>query len=117
MTVQEEKIRENVRELRSFYTNALIFAGVSALSVLAWLLSGGGRFWPIWVLIGSGLAIGLQAFRLGMMPILEEWFPFLTTEWEEQKVASILNDGDSKTVSTSASIDSATAKIAVKKAK
>jgi hypothetical protein len=113
MAGQEEKIRENVRELRSFYTNTLIFAGVSILSILAWLLSGGGKFWPIWVLIGSGLAIGLQAFRLGMMPILEEWFPFLTTEWEEQRVASILKE-DSKPASTGGAIK---VKTTAKKAK
>jgi len=94
MTREEEKVREHVRELRSFYTHILIFSGVSLLSILAWLLSGGGKFWPIWVLIGSGLAIGLQAFRLGMMPILGEWFPFLTTAWEEQKTADLLKNGD-----------------------
>lgn len=111
MTGEEEKIREQVRELRSFYTNILIFSGVSILSILAWLLSGGGKFWPIWVLIGSGLAVGLQAFRLGMMPILEEWFPFLTTAWEEQKTAALLKNSD-KSVATGEAT-----KVAAKKTK
>lgn len=92
----EEQIRERVREMRSFYINVLTYGGVSLLCVLAWLLSGGGKFWPIWVIIGGALAVGLQAFRLGLIPMMADWFPFLSPEWEEYQVAEMKKSMEKK---------------------
>lgn len=92
----EEQIRERVREMRSFYINVLTYGGVSVLCIFAWLLSGGGKFWPIWVIIGGGLAVGLQAFRLGLIPMMADWFPFLSPEWEEHQVAEMRKTKEKK---------------------
>lgn len=89
---KEAQIRERVRELRVYYTNLVVYAGVSVCCILIWLLSGAGVFWPIWPMMAFGIAAVLQGVRLGQLKSLEEWFPFLSAEWEESQVKSMLKD-------------------------
>lgn len=93
MSEKEDQIRERVRELKSFYTNCLTLGGAAVISLFVWLLSGGGYFWPIWVITAAAISLGFQAFRLGMIPMVTEWFPFLKPEWESQQVDKFLGDG------------------------
>lgn len=90
--MNEQDIRQRVRDIRTFYINLLIYGVVSVACIIVWLLSGKGAFWPIWVIIGCSFAAVLQAFHLGMTPILPEWFPFLNPEWEDQKVEALLKE-------------------------
>ena len=87
---KETQVRERVRELRVYYTNLVVYAGVTVGCVLIWLLNGAGAFWPIWPIMAFGIAAALQGARLGHLKSLEEWFPFLSPEWEEAQVKAML---------------------------
>ncbi|MCE3230135.1 MAG: hypothetical protein K0R76_90 [Alphaproteobacteria bacterium] len=89
---KEAQVRERVRELRVYYTNLVVYAGVSVGCVLVWLLNGAGVFWPIWPMMAFGIAAMLQGARLGQLKPLEDWFPFLSPEWEENQVKAMLKE-------------------------
>ena len=88
---KETQIRERVRELRVYYTNLVVYAGVAGSCILVWLLNGAGAFWPIWPIMGFGIAAALQGVRLGQLKAVEDFLPFLTSEWEEKQVKSLLH--------------------------
>jgi len=98
---KETQVREQVRELRVYYTNLVVYAAVSAGCILIWLLNGGGVFWPIWPMMAFGIAAALQGVRLGQLKALESWLPFLNPEWEESQVKSLLR-GEKNTKSKAA---------------
>ncbi len=88
--MNEHQAREHIRKLRRFYTDALIYAVVNLGLILIWAISGGGYFWPIWVIVGWGIGLGVHAFSLGLIPQLEVVVPFMTAEWEEQEVRRLM---------------------------
>jgi hypothetical protein len=90
---EEMEAREKVRHLKTFYVNLLVYATVSVVCIIIWLVSGGGTFWPFWVIFGCAIAAFLQALRLGQLPIVEEFFPFLQPQWEEEQVKTLLGEG------------------------
>jgi signal transduction histidine kinase len=51
------------RRRRLVRANAGAFAIVNIFLVGIWLAAGGGYFWPVWPLLGSALAVGLEALR------------------------------------------------------
>lgn len=87
----EQYARTKLRELKKFYTDLLIYGVVCLCSIIVWLSMGAGTFWPIWVIIGCGINIGLRAITLGQVPMLEEFFPFLSSKWEESQLDKVLN--------------------------
>jgi hypothetical protein len=87
----EQYARIKLRELKKFYTDLLIYGVVCICSIIVWLSMGAGTFWPIWVIIGCGINIGLRAITLGQVPMLEEFFPFLGNTWEEAQLEKVLN--------------------------
>ena len=86
----EQVIRQRVRELKTFYANLTIYGCVCAFCILVWMCMGFGVFWPIWVILGCGIAAGLEGFRLEQLPHLENFLPFLKKNWEEEQVRKIL---------------------------
>ncbi|OJW50133.1 MAG: hypothetical protein BGO67_02050 [Alphaproteobacteria bacterium 41-28] len=88
--MNEHNAREYVSKLRRFYTDALIYVVVNLGLVLIWAISGGGYFWPIWVIVGWGIGLGVHAFSLGLIPQINAWAPFLTPEWEERQVQELM---------------------------
>ena len=92
----ETQARERVSQLKRFYTDLTIYALVNLALVLVWGISGGGYFWPIFVIIGWGIGLGLQAFSLGLMPVAAEIFPFLNKDWEDAQVAKMMKGDVSK---------------------
>lgn len=88
---EEQFARTKLRELKKFYTDLLIYGVVCLCSIIVWLSMGAGTFWPIWVIIGCGINIGLRAITLGQIPMLEEFFPFLGNTWEETQLEKVLN--------------------------
>jgi hypothetical protein len=48
---------------QSFYRSLATYLAVNAMLVGVWLFSGQGYFWPIWVLLGWGVAVATQAVR------------------------------------------------------
>lgn len=93
---KETEVRERVRELRVYYTNLVVYSGVSIGCILIWLLNGAGAFWPIWPIMAFGIAAALQGARLGQLKALDDWFPFLSPEWEEAQVKNMLKSQDKK---------------------
>ncbi|MDP3371786.1 MAG: 2TM domain-containing protein [Candidatus Paracaedibacteraceae bacterium] len=78
-------LRLKIRELREFYKSLLIYGIVCVLSIIVWLSMGAGVFWPIWVILGCGINVGLKALTLGQLPWVEECFPFLGSKWEDDQ--------------------------------
>jgi hypothetical protein len=91
--MNENQVRDHVRKLRRFYTDALIYAVVNIGLILIWVISGGGYFWPIWVIIGWGIGLGIHAFSLGLIPQMNAMVPFMTAEWEDQEVRRLIEAG------------------------
>ena len=70
---------------RGFRSFALTAVGVIVLMIAIWALSGGGYFWPIWVVFGLGVALvasGWQAYGPRQRPITEEE---IRREMDEQR--------------------------------
>jgi hypothetical protein len=57
---------------RDFRNHALIYFVVNMVLVVIWAASGGGYFWPIWVIAGWGIGLAAHAWRIyGQKPISE----------------------------------------------
>ena len=58
---------------REFRNHALIYGAVNLLLMVIWAASGGGYFWPIWVIAGWGIGLAAHAWRIyGQRSISEE---------------------------------------------
>ena len=65
---------KRLKAKRSFKGLLVTAAGVIVLMIVIWALSGGGYFWPIWVVFGLGIALvttGWQAYGSTTVPITE----------------------------------------------
>jgi hypothetical protein len=89
--MQEQDIRKKVRALKEFYQSLIIYGLVNAGLVVVWAVSGGGYFWPIWVMVGWGLGLGVSALSLGLLPQLSSLFPVFCDNWEELQVKKQLD--------------------------
>ncbi|MBL8676309.1 MAG: 2TM domain-containing protein, partial [Alphaproteobacteria bacterium] len=114
--MNEHQARLHVKKLRRFYTDILIYTVVNLGLILIWAISGGGTFWPIWVIVGWGIGLGVHAFSLGLLPQIDVMVPFLTTEWEEQEVRRLMKE-EKKPKAGEAKIEVTTVKSAVKENK
>lgn len=81
--MNEQEMRKRVRALKEFYQSLIIYGLVNAGLVVVWAVSGGGYFWPIWVMVGWGLGLGVSAVSLGLLPQLSSLFPVFSEDWEE----------------------------------
>lgn len=86
----EEKVSEKVQQIKGFYINITVYCAVFVGCIVAWLAMGGGAFWPIWVLLGCGIAAFSEGLRIGMLPVLSDIFPFLRDDWEETQKKRLL---------------------------
>lgn len=87
-----QSLRLKIRELREFYKSLLIYGIVCVFSIIVWLSMGAGVFWPIWVILGCGINVGLKALTLGQLPWVEEFFPFLGSKWEDEQFERTLSN-------------------------
>ena len=55
--------RLRTKPQRDFARHLVIYLLVNVFLVLVWAVSGGGYFWPVWVVLGWGLAIAIHATR------------------------------------------------------
>jgi len=91
MEDREYCIRMDVCRKRSLYTRCLIFGFMSIFSMLIWLITGFGMFWPIWVMAGFILTIFVEALQICSLGCFRRWFSFLTPEWEKCEVDRCMN--------------------------
>lgn len=90
---REEVIRKKVKLLRRFYMDSLTFAGVNILLVLVWLVFDRDvSFWPKYVILVSGIALILKAYRTGILSLFSHHISFLTPEWEEAKIRQLMGN-------------------------
>ena len=54
---------ERIRAKRSFGRHATIYVAVNLLLVAIWAITSRGYFWPIWPLLGWGVALGVSYWR------------------------------------------------------
>jgi uncharacterized membrane protein len=58
-----EQALKRLKAQRAFRGLLVTAVGVMALMIAIWALSGGGYFWPIWVVFGLGIALITMAWQ------------------------------------------------------
>lgn len=94
----EKDVHGYVRYLKNFYGELSVYILVITISLIVWLLMGGGYFWPLWIILIWGLVLLLKASRLHVInPFFytaahkfREKLPFIRPQWQEEKVQEIL---------------------------
>jgi hypothetical protein len=65
LDAREQAIRR-IRAKREFRTHLTVYVAVNALLVLIWFATGAGYFWPMWPILGWGIAIAIHAVTVYM---------------------------------------------------
>ena len=73
----EEEVRaaaiERLKNRRAFWQNLVSYVVVNAFLVGVWAMTGGGYFWPAWVMGGWGIGVVMHAWTVFFQkPITEE---------------------------------------------
>jgi hypothetical protein len=66
----EAKRRVEVK--RGFYSHLGVYVGVNLMLVGIWATTGAGYFWPIWPMLGWGVAIVIQGWATLARPSVTE---------------------------------------------
>ncbi|MBL0942071.1 MAG: 2TM domain-containing protein [Alphaproteobacteria bacterium] len=88
----QKEALEKAKDLRKLYSHLTVYGLVNFASILIWLMSGGGYFWPIWILVGWGIGLVLEAAALGLLPLMTDVFPFLRPDWEEKEAKRMMGN-------------------------
>ena len=63
---------ERLKEKRSFSQDVVAYVVVNAFLVFIWAITGGGYFWPAWIMGGWGIGVIMHAWTVyGQRPISE----------------------------------------------
>lgn len=62
-TDERELARQRLQDRREFTSHVVAYVVVNAFLIGVWALSGGGYFWPAWVLAGWGTGMLLHAYE------------------------------------------------------
>ncbi len=114
MTNQEKEleIRARVKALRNFYRDSIYSALMSLGVIIIWAFSGGGYFWPIFVIVVFAISLIQKALDIGVFPKLTELLPFVDEKWEEQQVSALLQKKEGKKEASSTETSSPAIKVA-----
>jgi hypothetical protein len=61
---EREMARKRIEGKRKFRSDVVAYVVVNAFLVAAWAISGGGYFWPGWVLAGWAVFLLTDAYRV-----------------------------------------------------
>jgi hypothetical protein len=68
-----EQAIQRLKKKRDFRSHVFIYVAVNAMLVVIWAVTGSGFFWPIFPLIGWGIAVAANAWDVyGRKPITED---------------------------------------------
>jgi uncharacterized membrane protein len=74
--MNDEELRakavRRVEAKRGFYSHLGVYVAVNLLLVGIWATTGAGYFWPIWPMLGWGVAIVIQAWATFARPSVTE---------------------------------------------
>ena len=59
---EREAARQRIQSRRDFGSHLAAYVVVNAFLVVVWAITGGGYFWPIWVIGGWGIGLVLHAW-------------------------------------------------------
>jgi hypothetical protein len=82
--------KRRVKELRDFYTHAIIYIGVNIILLVINLIQTPDSLWFYWVMIGWGVGLGLH----GLSVLLHG--KLLGQEWEERKIRKYMEKDGKK---------------------
>lgn len=61
---EREQARKRLQDRRDFGGHLVAYVVVNAFLIGVWALSGGGYFWPAWILAGWGVGLILHAWEI-----------------------------------------------------
>ena len=71
-THEYEAARKRVERRRKFQAGLVAYVVINAGLVITWAITGGGYFWPAWVMAGWGIGLTLNAWDVyGRRPVTE----------------------------------------------
>lgn len=66
--MNDEELRDQavkrIKDKREFWMHLIAYIVVNAMLTGIWALSGGGYFWPMWVMLGWGVGLVLHGASL-----------------------------------------------------
>ena len=63
-TVERAQARKRLQDRRKIVTDVVSYVVINAFLVFVWLMSGGGYFWPGWVMAGWGIILVLHVWEV-----------------------------------------------------
>ena len=58
---EREQAIQRIRNKRDLRVHVTVYVAVNALLVLIWAATGAGYFWPVWPMLGWGIAVVIHA--------------------------------------------------------
>src|SRR5262249_4016453 len=89
--LNEEEVRKRIKRLRQFYLDVINFFVVNLILTLIWFtFDKTGTFWPKYVILIWGILLVFKAYRMRLVYFIFLHASFLSHDWEEKKVRTIL---------------------------
>ncbi|HBG34418.1 MAG TPA: hypothetical protein DER04_02355 [Holosporales bacterium] len=88
MTGQE--IRYQVRSTKGLFMDLFLYFFGNSLFILMWYVFDRNEpFWPKYILLVWGVALGIETLRKQVLPCLSRHILFFNRDWEERKVKEL----------------------------
>ena len=62
--VERAQARKRLQDRRKIVSDVVAYVVINAFLVFVWLMSGGGYFWPGWVMAGWGILLVLHVWEV-----------------------------------------------------